>query len=579
MVKEFEIRDYQGIALDVLHHHIQTKDILLLQAATGAGKTFVIVRMINKYYHDHPGRTFLVLAHKRELLIQFANSFRLFSKIPESDIGFACAGITSRIDVDRRVVLASVQTLANKLNIYGGADLVIVDETHRIGHDSSSQYRVLLSKLREYRPNHKTIGVTATAYRLGHGMIYGDKCHPERVNFFPELTHRITYKELAGQGFLMKLKGFVAADSDTIKDLEGIKLNAGEYNAAEAGAVMSRHVQNAVRAYEQYGSNHNHVAVFCCTIQHAKDVCEAFVNAGHSAVVIHSQLLKMEREANIALWQSGQVKIAVAINILVEGFDFPRLSCLVMARPTKSPVIFIQAIGRILRPHPDKSEALLIDLTNNVNQFGLDLDNPLFTIPKPNDEPGEAPVKVCPGRMADDSACGELLHPAVVVCPRCGYTYTNDQMPEEFRELKAVDFKADDSEPAVWFDVYDMFVNIHTGKSNKSLLRVKLTLGPGVFAKDASLWICLSDFYSGFAVDKGKQRWEEFSDDPFPDTVEEADFMASRFRQPKQVLCRKEGKFITVVSLNFTDEDLAAIETIPSDNYLGSGSMSADVPF
>lgn len=576
-VKGFELRPYQVSALDALHAAIQERDILLLQAATGAGKTVMIVRLINKYFHDHPGRNFLVVMHKKELVEQFVKSFFKFSDIPLADIGIACAGVNKTVSVGRRVTVASVQTLVNHLDKFPGADLVVVDETHRIGHDFASQYQKLMQTLRDYKPHHKVIGVTATAYRLGHGMIYGDRCKPGRTNFFPELTHRVTYKELVENNHLMPLRGFITSHESITEDLKAVKVS-GDYNLGQLGDVMSnaRHIDSAVDGYEKYGLEHNSVCVFACTIEHAELLCEAFNKRGHRAVSIHSQLPPLVRDANLRAWQSGEVKVAVSINILVEGFDFPALSCLVFCRPTKSPTLYIQGIGRILRTSPGKKEALLIDLTDNTLEFGLDIDNPKFTIPRNADgEGGDAPTKVCPGEMNDGTVCAEPVHAALKYCPVCGYEFeTTEEVQAAMGEMKKVDFnKLPDPEP---YDVERVEYEAHESRNSGKTL-IKATYFTGYLNPKFHEWICLPDNYDGFAVNQARAWWEERTNEPFPETVEEFLFLSDTLMQPARIITVKEGKYHRVIDCQYVESgDVHAGELSVTPE---SSTWSDKVPF
>jgi len=568
----FILRPYQLTALEILHSGLNAKDILLLQAATGAGKTVIIVRMIRRYFFDHPGRSFLILMHKKELVEQFMKAFFKFTDIPAAEIGVACAGVQADAVIDRRITVASVQTLINHIGVYPGADLVIVDETHRISHDQDSQYLVLLDTLRKYRPEHKTIGVTATAYRLGHGMIYGDQCRPGRKNFFPELTHRITYKELVAGGHLMKLTGRVATGETLTEDLKNVSVN-GDYVLSQLGGVMSRsvHVQSAVDGLEKYGADHKSVCVFACTIEHAETLCKAFQDRGHSAVTIHSKLPELSRAANLNAWQSGRVRIAVSVNILIEGFDFPGLSCLVFCRPTKSPTLFVQAIGRILRTAPGKGEALLIDLTDNTLSFGTDLDNPQFTIPKQAEGEGEAPSKVCPGALPSGEVCGAPVHASLMYCPVCGFAFPRTEAVEAaLGTLKGVKF----SEPEE-FTVHSIDYHGHQSRTTgKNLLRVVYRCGTIYTPQEFSDYVCFPDQYSGYAVERAEAWWRERTSEPFPASMEEAFFLADTLAKPKRIKVVREGKYSKIVDYDFDgEEELAGGFTVED------AAFSDDVPF
>jgi len=571
----FSLRPYQLTALEVLHAALNKKDILLLQAATGAGKTVMVVRMIQRYFFDHPGRSFLILMHKKELVEQFMKTFFKFTDIPPADIGVACAGVQADAVINRRVTIASVQTLANHMGKYPGADLVVVDETHRIGHDSDSQYHTILDALRKYKPYHKTIGVTATAYRLGHGMIYGDRCRPGRTNFFPELTHRITYKELVAGGHLMKLTGHVATNELLTDDLKGVSVS-GDYVLNKLGDVMSRavHVKSAVDGLEKYGADHESVCVFACTIEHANLLTRAFNERGHDAVPIHSKLSPLERTTNIKLWQSGKVRIAVSINILIEGFDFPALSCLVLCRPTKSPTLFVQAIGRILRTAPGKKEAMLIDLTDNTLNFGTDLDNPQFTIPKQADGEGEAPSKVCPGPLPSGEVCGAPVHASLMYCPECGFEFPrSEEVEAALGTMKEVKF----SEPEE-FAVNDVDYWEHESKkSGKKLMRVVYHCGGIYSPKDFSDYVCFPDEYSGYAVERSGEWWEERTEEPFPATLEEGLFLSGTLINPKKIQVVMENGYPLVIGYGFGEDGDRQHE--PYGYTVEDAAFSDDVPF
>ena len=405
----------------------------------------------------------------------------------------------------------------------------------------------------------QSIGVTATAYRLGHGYIYGDQCRPGHTNFFPELTHRITYQELRDAGHLMPLVARIAADESITEDLSHVQVD-GDYRLGQLGDVMSKtvHVQSAVDGLEEYGSDHKSVCVFACSIAHCEALAEAFRERGHSVVTIHSKLSPIEREANMATWRSGAARVCVSVNILVEGFDFPELSCLVFCRPTKSPTLFIQALGRILRTAPGKEEALLIDLTDNTRNFGKDLDNPQFNIPNFAEGEGEAPTKTCPGELADGSFCGELVHASLFYCPYCGYEFPRPEAIEsELSDLKKVEFnKPPDPET---YDVAHVDYDIHESKKNgKFLIKVTYTCGLNLTFNE---WICLKDFYEGYAVAKAEDWWAERTDEDFPASVEEFIFLSGCLAKPLQIIVQRDGKYNRVTGAVWTLEPI--IDDLP----------------
>ena len=572
-MQQIKLRPYQIEALDTIDESFKTKKIALLSAATGAGKTLIVCRLINKYYKDTE-RTFLVLAHKKELLEQFYSTLKKHTAIPVSDISFCCSGITNKYDFSKRIILASVQTLINKADEFKGADLVVIDETHRISHNDESQYQQLLSTLREHKPNHRALGVTATTYRLGHGLIYGDKCRPGRTNFFPELTYKVSYKQLCKDGYLMPLTGMIGASEGVLTELNGVKLSGGEYVMSAAGHMLGQHVESAVEAYKKYATEHNKIAILACTIEHAEKLQKAFNDAGFPCNIVHSKLSKNERDKNLNDWRYGDViNFCVSVNILVEGFDMPELSCLIMCRPTKSPVIWVQAIGRILRTYGGKKSALLIDMVGNIKEFGLDLDNPKFIIPKSvdGDGDGDAVTKICPGIHKDGSSCGSELYAAVLVCPYCGYKFNAEEVQALLGDMEEVDFKQ--LEPPQWFDVVSFDPSIHSSKNNgKQLARLSMEVRyPDAmdFERNryVSVWCCFEDFYdSDYAIKQGMEKWELFSDEEYPASVEEAEWHFDTLKIPKKVLCQEDDKgYLSALEFEFGGEitEPIKLEDIP----------------
>ena len=553
-----ELRPYQIEVLEALQAGLRDNYILLLQAATGAGKTTTLTRLIRKYYYEQPARRFLILMHKQELVTQFVGSFQHHTDVPVSDIGICCASLTDDCDLSKRITIASVQSFAKKMDQFGGADLVIVDEAHRISHDEKSQYRVVLNKLREYWPEHRVIGCTATSYRLSHGEIYGTRCRPGRINFFPALTCRITYSRLLSEGHLCKLIGRVKPDSALVDDLSRIAMSNGDYAIGQLGDMMAKpvHTESAVDALEEFGEGRSKVCVFACTIAHTEALVKAFTNRGHTAVPIHSKLTPIERAANMEAWKAGSVRIGVSVNVLVEGVDIPALDCLIFCRPTLSPVIFIQATGRILRTFPGKEDALLIDLTKNTESFGTDLDNPKFTIPKGAEGEGDAPSKVCPGELSDGTFCGSNIHASLRYCPDCGFYFEPPEVIEgAIGDLKHVEFNK--AEPPETYIVEEVFAESYVSKnSGKKMLRVRYGCEG---YQDFFDYVCLPDEYSGYAVEKARTWWEEMSDEPFPDSVEEAVFLSESINCPTSIEVQKEGRFFKVLSRSFkVGEDMVA---------------------
>lgn len=545
---KIEARPYQARALDAIYSDLQIMPDVLLQGMMGCGKTFMSVRLIQRLHKENPGMQFLVLMHKQELCQQFYDSFQKFTDIHFRKIGICCAGLGQKI-IDRDITIASIQTFVNIMDSFGGAGLIIVDEAHRIDINGDTQYKQAFEYLRLQRPNCRILGITATPARLGHGYIYGHMCKPGAVNLFPKISHAISYAELRDEGHLVPLKGVVAAHESIERDLSGVSVN-GDYVLNQLGEIMSseRHLDTAVEAIDQYCSGYKRICVFCCTIDHAEQLRSLL---GDRATTVHSQLNPIDRQANMMAWESGRRPIMTSVNILTEGFDMPQLDCLVFARPTLSSSLYLQAVGRVLRTSPGKDHGMLVDLTDNTARFGTDLDNVKITVPKVVEaaEKKEREMwKICPN-------CEAEVHRALRECSECGFEWPPNEcvIAEALPQMKTVNFNPGDdvftvADPEI-YEVIDWEIEPHTSRnSGKELGKITYYYRESIYKRSqVFLWLCLPDNYSGFAVQKSQERWEQISNDPFPMSVDE--FMEASFLEPTHISVDINGQYPQLVEV------------------------------
>ncbi|RLB94603.1 MAG: hypothetical protein DRH26_00615, partial [Deltaproteobacteria bacterium] len=378
----FEPRPYQAKALDKIYTDLQIMPEVLLSGIMGAGKTFMSVRLIQRLYNENPGMNFLILAHKRELISQFQNAFEKFTDIHFRHIGVCCAGLKNKT-LERPITIATIQTFVGMKEKYIGAGLIIIDECHRIDINGNTQYKQLIDYLRLQRPQCRILGITASPFRMGLGYIFSNKCKPGSVNLFPVLNHTITYEELRKDGHLVNLKGVVASHESLEQDLAGISVN-GDYNLSELGEICTReiHLDTCVEAINKYLSGYDCVCVIAVDINHAQLLYNLL--GPEESTIVHSQLSDLDRQSNMLKWERGDVRIMVSVQILIEGYDLPRLKAIVMARPTLSAALYLQAVGRVLRTCEGKDHGFLLDVTDNTSRLcpSYDLDNVKITVPK-----------------------------------------------------------------------------------------------------------------------------------------------------------------------------------------------------
>ncbi len=347
---------------------MRTQQDVLLQAATGAGKTIMfsaLARLFVERWHMHV----TILAHREQLVRQAADKLTRVWPEGKEQVGIACSSVTSHVDLERHVVIGSPQTLARRVNELPEQQLLIVDECHRLPpRGKRSQYAAVIDRLREYYPDMRMLGVTATPYRLGHGYIYGEDCRSPKENWFQTLAFSIGIDDLQDEGYLAPIKGYGCAEPD----LSGVKTSKGEYDLAQLSEAMSQplHIGSAVEAVKKYGQDRRHIVVFAVTIAHAEALRDAFRGAGFRAGVVHSLMPRDERQQVLSAFDEGGLDVICNVGVLTEGWDCTSVDCMVMCRPTKSTALYVQMVGRGLRTAPGKTDCLLLDLSGNWREHG-----------------------------------------------------------------------------------------------------------------------------------------------------------------------------------------------------------------
>jgi superfamily II DNA or RNA helicase len=307
---------------------------ILLNSPTGSGKTVIAGGIVQRAVAK--GRRVLFLAHRRELIDQTVNKLR---DAGVHDFGVIMAG-SGMINPDAPVQVASIQTLIRRE--FPRADLVIIDECHRAAS------RSYLSVLANY-PDAAVIGLSATPERLdGKGL----------DNIFSDMVAVATVPDLIEAGHLVKPVCYAGETAD----LSGVKIRRGDYDEHELASAMDKPkltgdiVTNWLRI-----AKGRQTAVFAAGVEHAQHLTAEFFAAGIPAATVTGATPRAEREAIIADWRAGFVQVVVNVFVFVEGFDMPSMECVVLARPTKSVSLYLQAVGRVMRPFPGKDRAILID--------------------------------------------------------------------------------------------------------------------------------------------------------------------------------------------------------------------------
>jgi len=345
-----QLRPYQQNALDRIREAFRNKkNKVMVCSPTGSGKGVMLSSIINSAASK--GTKVLFLVHRTEILFQVSDYMDHYA-IPH---GIIKAGEV--YDPRHNVDLASVQTMVRRIKHkdFGHYDMVVVDEAH---HSTAATYIEIIEK---YAPK-LLIGFSATPCRksgMGLGALYN------------ELIVVATMADLVDQGYLVPVRYFAPFEPD----LKGIKITAGDYNEKQLSMAMMQGAitANIVEKWKQLGEGRQTVC-FTTTVAHSVAVCERFRSEGIPAEHVDGATDSEERKEILRRYARGEFKILCNCAVFTEGVDIPSISCVIMARPTKSIVMYLQCVGRGMRLAEGKDDCIAAG-TKILTQHGLiDID-------------------------------------------------------------------------------------------------------------------------------------------------------------------------------------------------------------
>jgi len=496
-----QLRPYQLEAVEAVYRHLRERDDHpCVVIPTAGGKTPVIATICRDAVQRWGGKV-LILAHVKELLEQAAEKLRAVA--PDLPFGLYSAGLKRR-DLGYAVTVAGIQSVYQRAADVGAVDLVIVDESHLIPPDGEGLYRQFLAVMPAINPLVRVIGFTATPFRMKSGSI----CAPE--NILNAVCYEIGVRELIVQGYLCPLR---TKDGTQKPDTDRLHVRAGEYVASEVEQLMDDDnlVHAACREIVAHTQDRQAVLIFAAGVAHAQHVARVLHGRhGGECGFVCGETLPFARDETLRRFRDGDLKYLFNGNLLTTGFDAPNIDCVALLRPTLSPGLYYQMVGRGFRLHPGKSDCLVLDFGGNVLRHG-----PVDQIRAEGKPPGngEAPVKECP-------SCHELVAAGYAACPACGHVFP----PREVRqhERRATDAGIlSDQVTRVDYDVEEVFYAVHTKRNAPPeaprTMRVDYRVG---FNQYISEWVCVE--HSGYAREKAAQWWSRRSHEPVPDSVEEA---------------------------------------------------------
>ncbi|MHB1681513.1 MAG: DEAD/DEAH box helicase [Bacilli bacterium] len=366
---EIALRDYQQEAVAAFFDGAQHARRQLIALPTGAGKTVIAAAIAKRWHEDvDPMRPILFLAHREELLNQTADKMRLVWD------GVGIGKVKAQHNEQNAdVIVASTATLARG-RFVRDPSLIIYDEAHHAGADGALNFLRRLGVFEADGP--PMLGLTATPMR-GTGAQLGD--------VFERVAYEKTILDLIVAGYLVDIKGKRVEIPGL--DLTRVRTVAGDYNQRDLGQAMNdlAALDAVVEAAKEHAPERK-TLVFAVDVAQTHALVKRFKAAKIAADGIDGTLGDEERAAILERFRRGKTKVLVNCMVLTEGFDEPSVSCILIARPTRSRVLYTQMVGRATRLYPGKNDALILDMTGASDDKSLVTFARLFRTPRKRTE-------------------------------------------------------------------------------------------------------------------------------------------------------------------------------------------------
>ena len=402
------LRDYQKDLLQQVETYLdgKAKARVMMQLPTGGGKTVIAGHLLQRRLGN--GHKAVWLTHRKELAEQTCGMLTNARVAAVTNLLWTPG--TDAPAVSGGAVILMAQTVSRRTdkmqiwNKYDSNDLMVIDEAH---HAAAKGWERAMQQW----PG-PVVGMTATPWRLSEKEGFN--------HLFDDLICGPQIADLQSNGWLCGDKVFMPHPDLLIHG--GEVGSTGDYT--ESGIESANFGRDIMTAgaleFWQARARDRQTIVYAVSVKHAHNIVNVFQNAGFSAEVILGDTDPEERRKTIAKFRDGGLHVLVNVVVATEGFDLPDASCVLITRPTLSLALFMQMLGRGLRPKEDGGDCIILDLTGNSMIHGLPQDSREWSLePRGKPPPGEAPVIRCP-------ECEGVSYAASHCCQHCGEPFGKD---------------------------------------------------------------------------------------------------------------------------------------------------------
>jgi DNA repair protein RadD len=586
-------RPYQEDGIDLTFRYLaETTGDGLLGYPTGTGKSLIIAEICRRAVQQWPQVRILMVTHDKKLVRD--NFEELIGQWPTAPAGINSAGLKKR--QLRQITFATIGSIRNQAELLGHVNLVIVDEAHRVSPKQNTTYSKLFATLRKRNPLMRVVGLTATMYRMGQGLLTeGDK--RLFTDVITDWTTMERFNQLLSDGYMVRL---VPKRTGTELDVSGVRVQGGEFVLSELQLAVDREEITRAACEEAVAkaSDRKHWLVFCAGIEHAEHTTDILNQLGLHAVCSHSKLPVAQQDEAERKFKSGEAQALVNNGQFTTGFNFPGIDCIVILRPTNSANLWVQILGRGTRPvwplprgenwhlwpqcfpdkfdlsraedrlaciaHGPKTDCLVLDFAANAKRLGP-INDPKLPRAKGKGK-GTAPVRVC-------EKCDTYNHASARVCECCGFEFPKIV---KFGSVAAGDALIVGDAPQV--EVFEVTFTSYRKNVPRDDRPPTLVASYTCGLRQFNEWICLE--HSNFALHKAREWWRKRDDQlelyDVPTTVDEALSRCDDLLEPTHLRVWVNKKFPEILDADFSG---TAFGTQPAPvNGAAPGKTRAKAP-
>ena len=408
-----ELRPYQETLLQQANDALaeSTRRRLMLQLPTGGGKTVIAGALLAEWLRD--GRKAVWLTHRKELAEQTRRMLADAGVSAITNVNWTPGGDAPAMVGG--VVILMAQTVGRRnarrevWNRYNSNDLLVIDEDH---HAAAPGWERAMQQW----PG-PIVGMTATPWRLsekeGFDHLFDRLlCGPQTSDLQSLHDPALCQAQVLVPPPEQRITGGAVDRTGDYTETGIERANRDRPDIMTAGAL----------AFWQRHAGDRQTIAYAVSVDHAHNLAAVFNEAGILASAILGDTKREERDAAIAGFRDGSIKILVNVIVATEGFDLPDASCVIIARPTLSLALYLQMVGRGLRPKPDGGDCLILDLAANAATHGLPEDYREWSLePRGTQKPGDAPVVWCPVPWCETASPASSHN-----CRACGYAFGKD---------------------------------------------------------------------------------------------------------------------------------------------------------